>query len=105
MVAFLEMHRRLSLSCVLQLTVQGHSSIISALREYVQDAVLTGMNQYLLPDSPCKERVDAVKRTRFKVLPPILHLHLMRFTYDPATDGKMKVNSRFEFPEVSCTLR
>ena len=71
----------------------------SALSEYVSDAELSGANQYELPDGS-KEKVDAVKRTRFKVLPPVLHLHLMRFTYDPVTDGKTKVNSRFEFPEV-----
>lgn len=69
------------------------------MSEYVSDAHLSGSNQYQLPDS--KEMVDAIKRTRFDMLPPILHLHLMRFTYDPVIDGKMKVNSRFEFPEVS----
>ena len=83
-----------------QLPVQGHKDIRSAIREYVADAELCGSNQYQLPHSTTKEKVDAVKRTRFKVLPPILHLHLMRFTYDPATGNKMKVNSRFEFSEV-----
>lgn len=82
-----------------QLPVQGHADVLSAMTEYVSDADLSGPNAYELPGS--KAKVDAVKRTRFKVLPPVLHLHLMRFTYDPATDGKMKVNSRFEFPEVS----
>lgn len=49
-----------------QLPVQGHANVESALREYVSDADLNGANQYQLPDSPEKEKADAVKRTRFK---------------------------------------
>ena len=28
----------------------------------------------------------------------MLHLHLMRFQYDPITDSSVKFNDRFEFP-------
>lgn len=35
----------------------------------------------------------------FLKLPPVLHLQLMRFQYDPMTDANIKINDRFEFPE------
>jgi ubiquitin C-terminal hydrolase len=71
--------------------VKGHCDVTSALREYVEDAVLDGDNKYQLPNST--ERVDAVKQTRFVQLPPVLHLHLMRFTYNSTTGVKEKINS------------
>lgn len=36
----------------------------------------------------------------FKSFPPVLHLHLMRFQYDPVTDSSVKFNDRFEFHEI-----
>ncbi len=74
-----------------QLSVEGHKSVLSSLREYVADARLDGSNQYQMPDS--KESVDAVKHTLFTVFPPVLHLHLMRFTYSSITGVKEKINS------------
>jgi ubiquitin carboxyl-terminal hydrolase 7 len=74
-----------------QLPVKDHPNVQSALREYVADADLSGDNQYQMPDS--KETVDAVKRTRFSSLPPVLHLHLLRFTYSSVTGAKEKINS------------
>lgn len=35
----------------------------------------------------------------FVKFPPVLHLHLMRFQYDPITDNSVKFNDRFEFYE------
>ena len=31
----------------------------------------------------------------FKHLPPVLHLHLLRFMYDPNADANVKINDRF----------
>ena len=31
----------------------------------------------------------------FAKLPPVLHLQLMRFQYDPMTDTNVKINDRF----------
>lgn len=38
------------------------------------------------------------KKELFSFL-PVLHLHLMRFQYDPITDCSVKFNDRFEFYE------
>ena len=43
---------------------------------------------------------DAEKGIIFEKFPPILHLHLMRFQYDPITDSSVKFNDRCEFSEV-----
>ena len=43
---------------------------------------------------------DAEKGILFSSFPPVLHLHLMRFQYDPITDSSVKFNDRFEFPET-----
>lgn len=42
---------------------------------------------------------DAEKGVIFSAFPPVLHLHLMRFQYDPITDSSVKFNDRFEFYE------
>ena len=31
----------------------------------------------------------------FVKFPPVLHLHLMRFQYDPVTDTNIKINDRY----------
>ena len=43
---------------------------------------------------------DAEKGIIFEKFPPVLHLHLMRFQYDPITDASVKFNDRCEFPEL-----
>ena len=40
---------------------------------------------------------DAEKGVTFKDFPPILHIQLMRFQYDPMTDSNVKINDRIEF--------
>ena len=41
---------------------------------------------------------DAEKGVIFLSFPPVLHLHLMRFMYDPVTDTNVKINDRYRFP-------
>ena len=38
---------------------------------------------------------EAKKGVIFAKLPPVLHLQLMRFQYDPMTDTNVKINDRF----------
>ena len=39
---------------------------------------------------------EAKKGVVFVDFPPVLHLHLMRFQYDPVTDTNIKLNDRCE---------
>jgi ubiquitin carboxyl-terminal hydrolase 7 len=43
---------------------------------------------------------DAKKRVIFESFPQVLHLQLKRFEYDINRDAMMKVNDRYEFPEI-----
>lgn len=38
---------------------------------------------------------EAEKGVKFLTFPPILHLQLMRFMYDPQTDQNIKINDRY----------
>ncbi len=41
---------------------------------------------------------EAKKGVIFLSLPPVLHLQLMRFQYDPMTDTNVKINDRYSRP-------
>ena len=43
---------------------------------------------------------EAQKGVIFESFPPVLHLHLMRFQYDPNTDSNIKINDKYEFFET-----
>ncbi len=43
---------------------------------------------------------EAQKGVIFESFPPVLHLHLMRFQYDPNTDSNIKINDKYEFFEA-----
>lgn len=57
---------------------------------------LEGDNKYDAGENGLQE---AEKGVIFVNFPPVLHLHLMRFQYDPITDSSVKFNDRFEFYE------
>ncbi len=78
-----------------QLNIKGKKDLAESFREYIKTETLDGENKY---DAGSYGLQDAVKGILFKSFPPILHLHLLRFHYDPATDGTVKCNDRFEFP-------
>ncbi|KAA6354179.1 MAG: hypothetical protein EZS28_050294, partial [Streblomastix strix] len=58
--------------------------------------VLEGDNAYTV-EGRGKHR--AVRSTHFVHLPPVLHIQLMRWQYDPDYDRVVKVHDYFEFPE------
>lgn len=58
---------------------------------YVATEELDGENKY---DAGPHGLQPAEKGIIFTHLPPVLHLQLMRFTYDPLADANVKVNDR-----------
>lgn len=80
-----------------QLVVDGNRSILDAFRSICRDEELSGREQYEMPDGSGK--VDAVRRVRFRSLPPVLHLQLIRFTFDYASGSKRKINDRCAYPD------
>ncbi|XP_046987971.1 ubiquitin carboxyl-terminal hydrolase 7 [Schistocerca americana] len=80
----------------IQLNIKGKKNIDESFRDYITTEVLDGDNKY---DAGEHGLQDAEKGVIFSAFPPVLHLHLMRFQYDPITDCSVKFNDRFEFYE------
>ncbi|XP_050346295.1 ubiquitin carboxyl-terminal hydrolase 7-like isoform X1 [Nymphalis io] len=80
----------------IQLSVKGKNNIYESFNDYISTELLDGENKYDAGEHGLQE---AEKGVRFDVFPPILHLHLMRFQYDPQSDTSVKFNDRFEFYE------
>ena len=79
----------------IQLNIKGKKNITESFRDYIKTENLDGDNKY---DAGEHGHQDAEKGILFTSFPPVLHLHLMRFQYDPITDASVKFNDRFEFP-------
>ncbi|XP_054282413.1 ubiquitin carboxyl-terminal hydrolase 7-like isoform X2 [Macrosteles quadrilineatus] len=80
----------------IQLNIKGKKNIAESFSDYVKAEVLDGDNKY---DAGEHGLQDAEKGVIFASFPPVLHLHLMRFQYDPVTDCSVKFNDRFEFQD------
>ncbi|KAF4524831.1 hypothetical protein B566_EDAN014313 [Ephemera danica] len=80
----------------IQLNIKGKKNIDESFKDYITREVLDGDNKYDAGDHGLQ---DAEKGVIFASFPPVLHLHLMRFQYDPITDCSVKFNDRFEFYE------
>ncbi|XP_049818632.1 ubiquitin carboxyl-terminal hydrolase 7 isoform X1 [Aethina tumida] len=80
----------------IQLNIKGKKNIDESFKDYIAKETLDGDNKY---DAGEHGLQDAEKGVIFSTFPPVLHLHLMRFQYDPITDSSVKFNDRFEFYE------
>jgi ubiquitin C-terminal hydrolase len=73
----------------------GHGRLQSALDANFQPELLQGENAYEFEGGL---RTGAVRRPRLATLPPVLVIHLMRFTYDASAGKCVKLTDPFEFP-------
>lgn len=80
----------------IQLNINGKRTIYESFNDYVATEILRGDNKYDAGEHGLQE---AEKGVIFKSFPPVLHLHLMRFQYDPINDISVKFNDRLEFDE------
>ncbi|PIK35425.1 putative ubiquitin carboxyl-terminal hydrolase 7 [Apostichopus japonicus] len=78
-----------------QLNIKGKKNVYESFKDYIATEKLEGENKYDAGDNGLQEAAKGVIFTRF---PPLLHLQLMRFQYDPHTDSNIKINDRYEFP-------
>lgn len=74
----------------------NYFTVDESFKDYIAKETLDGDNKY---DAGEHGLQDAEKGVIFSSFPPVLHLHLMRFQYDPITDCSVKFNDRFEFYE------
>ncbi|PSC73213.1 ubiquitin carboxyl-terminal hydrolase 12 [Micractinium conductrix] len=80
-----------------QLLVQGCKDIYASFDKYCEVETLDGDNKYQAEGHGLQ---DAKKGTLFDEFPPVLQLHLMRFSYDYMKDMMTKINDRYEFYDV-----
>ena len=81
----------------IQLNVSGNKNLDESFRDYIQVETMDGENKYFAEGFGLQ---DAKKGVIFESFPEVLHLQLKRFEYDINKDAMMKVNDRYEFPEV-----
>ncbi|XP_022103325.1 ubiquitin carboxyl-terminal hydrolase 7-like [Acanthaster planci] len=79
----------------IQLNIKGKKNVYESFKDYVAKEILDGENKYDAGEHGLQE---AEKGVIFHKFPPVLHLQLMRFQYDPVTDSNVKINDRYEFP-------
>lgn len=81
----------------IQLNVSGNKNLDDSFKDYVQVETMDGDNKYHAEGHGLQ---DAKKGVIFQSFPQVLHLQLKRFEYDVQRDAMMKVNDRYEFPEI-----
>ena len=75
-----------------------NSSVERALENYINPEKLEGDNQYNC--ETCQKKVNAEKGLKLSVSPPVLFIHLARFTLDWETFQRVKIYDRVSFPHV-----
>jgi len=83
---------------VLSLEILKKNSLDEALEFFIQPDKLTGENAYFCEQYQCK--LDASKHAMLEHLPPILAVHLKRFTYSPVKNTMEKVHDKLVFPQT-----
>lgn len=79
----------------LQLAVKGVRILEESFEAYVKAEMLEGDNKYAAEGYGLQ---DAKRIVEFEQLPPVLHLHLERYAFDPRVMATVKINDRLEFP-------
>ena len=79
----------------LSVDVQGCHDLYRSLDKYTETEMLDGDNMY---DAGSHGKQPAEKGCKFLTLPPVLHIQLKRWVYDPRLDRSVKLNDKFEFP-------
>lgn len=79
----------------IQLNVKGMKNLEDSFKDYIQVETLDGENQYMATGYGLQ---DAKKGVVFKSFPPVLHLQLQRYEFDPMRGDTIKINDRYEFP-------
>lgn len=81
----------------LQLNVNGLKGLEESFKDYIAQETMDGENQYQAEGYGLQ---DAKKGVIFESFPAVLHLQLKRFEFDFAREINVKINDRFEFPEI-----
>ena len=86
----------------MQLDIGDAATVDDALRAFTRWERLDGENAWHC--AACAARVPALKGVSFAALPPLLFLHLKRFTFDLHTGRRRKLTHRVAFPAAALDL-
>ncbi|KAI8883741.1 cysteine proteinase [Backusella circina FSU 941] len=84
----------------LSLDLNRADSVGQALKKFTEVDVIGSDPDNRYKCSKCKQKVQVDKQMTFSQLPPMLNLHLKRFTYDFGLDTMKKIGKHVAFPEV-----
>ena len=76
--------------------MQNKRTLTDSLNAFIEGELLEGANKFRC--DACKSKVDTLKRTCIRKLPPTLFFTLKRFQLDYNTMETIKLNDRLEFP-------
>jgi hypothetical protein len=76
------------------------TSLHRSIRSFLYEESLTGADQWSCSGKCNGSKVDATKSFTLTKLPPVMTIHLKRFSYDASTGKYAKVNDPFSFPLV-----
>ena len=79
----------------------GHLAVYESFDDYVAIEVLDGDNKYDAGDHGLQE---AEKGITFISFPPVLHLQLKRFQFDPISENNVKINDRYVEVTSECDM-
>lgn len=82
----------------IDLNIKGHATLDECLKEFLQEEILEGENQYFC--QYCLKKQDAVRGIHLLDLPPTLNFQLLRFVFDRQTQNKKKLMSYLQFPQT-----
>lgn len=82
----------------IQLNVKGFKNLQESFQNYIEIEMLNGENKYQAGEEYGYQ--DAKKGVVFQSFPPVLHLQLKRFEYDFMVDDLVKIDDRYEFPDM-----
>eukprot|EP01132_Coremiostelium_polycephalum_P006824 gene6824-8463_t len=80
----------------LSLKTDGCDTLEKSIHTFLQKEELTGSNQYFCKNCECKR--DCICSIEVSTLPPILNLHLLRYSFDKETTRKKKLSHSVTFP-------
>ena len=87
----------------LELPIRGRASVEAALRASLEPESLDGDNAYECDECTVRQKKGkqtAQRSTAIRSLPPLLHVQLLRFIYDPSIGGKRKLRDTVAIPDI-----
>ncbi|KAI5474385.1 ubiquitin carboxyl-terminal hydrolase 48 [Pseudohyphozyma bogoriensis] len=88
--------RRESTFLEMEITLAKNCKLEDQIKKSLKDEQMDGDNQYYCEQ--CEKKVDAVRFTKLKSLPPVLHFSILRFVFNMKEYTRQKSNDAITYP-------